>query len=277
MRPILLPTILTRATEGPGSNWFIEADGTCGDPPDNSLNTQGAFIGFLILALALAAFSGIANFISLLQATKKLELFKHSVYQAIVINVIASIIIPILAVTAFKKDEDTYTWHNFHVVAWTVFFGFRPGAMMGIMQIFKYKEFSCAAAAGQMIPDMLFQLVGCIVALASENGSVVAVAYGKYRTAVIAGISLLLAHLFFLVVIYLVYRPNSEEKTPEKRYEVFESDFGKFWVFLLGLLSVTGSMIMMIVGSKMCGKLTTFIDAMCQVVQVAFSVGWACI
>ncbi|CAM1508032.1 Fc.00g048800.m01.CDS01 [Cosmosporella sp. VM-42] len=167
-------------TQDRPGNWFIDGDGTCGSTPDSVITSKGAFVGFFALAIVLAAVAGALNFISLIKKAEQKKLFKHGIYKQAVIDVIASVITPILAATLFKQDEDTYTKHNFHVIAWVVFFGFRPGAMMGLLQVFG-DELNSAAAAGQMIADMAFPIAGCVLALGSENGSVIPVADGANR------------------------------------------------------------------------------------------------
>lgn len=256
--------------DGLPGNWFIEGDGTCGEHTNFSLSSQGAFLGFFFLALIASALAGGLNFVSLLPQTRQARLFKHGVYKQTIIDFIASLITPVLAATLFKQDDDTYTRHNFHVVAWAVLFGFRPGAMMGVMQIFGQPIMS-AAAAGQMIADMIFPLVGCVVALGSENGSVVPVAYGQHRITLFIGVTFLLLHLVMLVVSYLVYLLNNNKANDESRYKLFTCRMGQIYVLFLGLFSITGSSVLLLVGSKMCGKLTTFIDAMCQVLQAVLS------
>ncbi|KAF1993557.1 hypothetical protein P154DRAFT_589006 [Amniculicola lignicola CBS 123094] len=250
----------------PSGNWFLESDGTCGDPSDSSLASQASFIGFLVLSIVVALITGFLNFWSLDVHVREGHLFKHPVYRQAVIGVFASIIAPILAATLFKQDKDTYTWHNFHIVMWTVFFGYHPGAYMGLTQIFR-KKLSSAASAGQMIADMIFPIVGCAVALGSEGGSVVPVAYGQYRTTVFIGVSLLVVHILLLLVIYFAYWPSSGETNCLIKYHVFISTTGRLYVFFLGLLSFCGSTILLIVGSKSCGKMITFIEAMCLILQ----------
>jgi hypothetical protein len=272
---MILPTddniaLYSRAQHQLPGNWFIEGDGTCGVPPESTITSQGAFVGFFVLTFILAAASGLLNFISLISRTYKGELFRHGVFRQTIIDTMASVIAPVLAATLFKQDEDIYTMHNFHVIAWVILFGFRPGAMMGVMQIFGSEEAS-SAAAGQMIADMMFPIVGCIVALASENGSVIPVAYGEYRTAVLAGVVLLVLHLVLLLVLYFVSVPDLSSSAYEDKYQAYTSGSGRTVVFILGILSITGSSVLLVVGSQMCGKLITFIDAMCQILQMALS------
>ncbi|KAH6867620.1 hypothetical protein B0T10DRAFT_502278 [Thelonectria olida] len=259
--------LVSRYTQDRPGNWFIDGDGTCGSTPDSVITSKGAFVGFFVLTIFLAAVAGALNFISLIKKAEQEELFKHGVYKQTVIDVIASVITPILAATLFKQDEDTYTKHNFHVIAWVVLFGFRPGAMMGLLQIFG-DELNSAAAAGQMIADMVFPIVGCVVALASENGSVVPVAYGRYRATIFVGVVFLLLHIVMLLIIYLISRGDSHYHNP---YRVLTSRWGRVYVFSLGILSIVGSSVLLIVGSRMCGKLTSFIDAMCQLLQAVLS------
>lgn len=259
-------------------NWFISSDGTCGDPPDTSLSSLGAFIGFFILLLALAVLSGIFNFFSMSNIARRRKLFRNGALKQTVINAVASVVAPIIAATAFKQDDDVYTSHTFHVIVWVVLFGFRPGAVMGVMQSCA-GEVGGAAAIGQMVPDALFLIVGCVVALASESGSVVPVAYGRYRVAVFVGVGFLVTHLLMLCGVYLWWRHKSPKNSKNWRdkYAVFITSGGRLLVLILGLLSIAGSAVLMIVASQMCGRLVTFIDAMCQVVQALLSVflaGW---
>lgn len=260
-------------SELPG-NIFIEGDGTCGGMTESKLTSTGAFVGFIFVALALAGIAGAFNFVSLSKKTKECKLFKHGIYRQTIIDVIASIIAPILAATAFKQDQDTYTWHNFHVVAWTVLFGYRPGAIMAILQAFG-REMKSPAAAAQMIADMIFPLVGSVIVLATENGSVAPVAYGVYRSPVLAGVVLLILQLVLLIFIYLAYLSDRNASDAEGRYQVFLNFCGRFYVFFLGLISLSGSTILLVIGSKMCGKLITFIDAMCQLLQAVLSAVYA--
>lgn len=270
----------SNSKELPG-NWFLSSSGTCSSPPDttatdSNLTSTGAFAGFLILALAVTTFSGICNFYSTNTATREKKLFEHGLLRQSVIDVAASFVAPVVALTAFKQDDDVYTWHSFHIMMWTLLFGFRPGAIMGLAQVFG-GDISAASAIGQMAPECLFLIVGCAGVLMAENGTVVPVAYGTYRAAVFVGVGLVIAHLALLLVMYSIYaanRPPEDRRggvSYEELYEVLMGGGARFAIFVLGLLSLTGSLVLMIVASKMCGRLTGFIEAMCQVVQAVLS------
>jgi hypothetical protein len=264
------PTFLPRYDSTRPGNWFLSSDGTCGDPLDTTLSSQGAFIGFLLLSIIVAAIAGGLNFISLNTKTRQGVLFKHGVYKQTIIDILASLVAPILALATLKKDDDVYTSQNFHVMMWTVLFGFKPGAIMAFLQVFG-EDLAGAAAAGQMIADLIFVIVGCAVTLASENGSVVPVAYGKYRGAVFCGVAFFLIHIVMLVGIYLVSRKDRDEDEYQRKYRVFMSARGRVYVFFVGVFSLVGSLVLLIVGSKLCGKLITFLDAMCLLVQAVLS------
>ncbi|KAH7120666.1 hypothetical protein EDB81DRAFT_814530 [Dactylonectria macrodidyma] len=135
--------------------------------------------------------------------------------------------------------------------------------MMALLQVFG-DELNSAAAAGQMIADMVFPIVGCAVALASENGSMAPVAYGRDRTTVFVGVVFLLLHRVMLLIIYLISRGDCHYHNP---YRAFTSSGGQVYIFSLGILSIAGSAVLLIVGSQICGKLISFIDAMCQLLQ----------
>ena len=262
---------VSRSIQGLPGNWFIDGDGTCGTPPESQITSQQAFIGFFFLNFILAIIAGCLNFIPLIQKVKEGKLFKHGVYKRTIIDVVASVVAPIMAATLFKQDDDVYTMHNLHVVFWVVLFGFRPGALMGLMQVFGNGRNS-AAAAGQMIANMIFPLFGCLVALGSENGSVVPVAYGWHRSAVFVGVGFVSLHLASLLIIYFVWRlGGSHTRHGDQKYRVFMGITGRTCVFFLGILSVVGSSILLVVGSQMCGKFISFIDAMCQLAQAILS------
>jgi len=171
----------TQLEEPLSGNWFVSADGTCGDPPDTSLVSSGAFIGFLFLGLFVSSLAGICNFASMNSMARKTELFKYGPFRQFIIDIVASVVAPILALTAFRQDDDLYTWHSFHVLVWVLLFGFRPGAIMGLVQLFvpgDPRGICAASAMGQMTPEALFLVFGCAGVLLPEGGSVVPVAQG---------------------------------------------------------------------------------------------------
>lgn len=256
-------------------NWFLESDGTCGDPPDNSLTSSAAFIGFFILGLAVSTLAGICNFFSMNAMARSTQLFEHGPLSQFMIDVAASIVAPVLALTVFRQDDDLYTWHSFHVLVWVLLFGFRPGAIMGLTQVFVPGKPLCAASAmGQMAPESLFLVAGCVGVFFAENGSIVTVAYGAYRAAVFVGVAFVVLHLVLLLLMYFVYwlhKPDSKHAPYDEKYRVLMGLGGRIMIFVLGLLSFVGSFVLMIVASKMCGKLTGFIEAMCQVLQALLS------
>lgn len=70
---------------------------------------------------------------------------------------------------------------------------------------------------------------------------------------------------------YGLNKPGGKDLPCEEQYRVLMGTGGRVAVFMLGLLSFVGSFVLMIVASKMCGKLTSFIEAMCQVLQALLS------
>jgi hypothetical protein len=94
-------------------------------PPDTSLAFSGAS-GFLFLGLFVSTLAGICNFTSMNAMARRTELFKHGPFRQFIIDVIALVVAPILALTAFRQDDDLYTWHSFHILVWVLLFGVPP-------------------------------------------------------------------------------------------------------------------------------------------------------